>query len=514
VISQRAWLIGGVGFCFYLIAIVNTLPSFYYALTWLAAGVLASSLGIALLSLVGLLCAWQTPRSVVSSTLDDESSSASPVVEVQMANTGTLNKMGVIIEVDLLRQSDAARPAERQTVPSQRFLLEALPTGQSLATQLPLFHLPRGRYEVAQLRLIGSDVLGLFRISKRVPPNLRFDATANLVSSAAGDAGPGGKDSCAIIVGPPTVAPTESLTLQLAAAGGEGGAPATRFLGHGDELRGTRLYAPGDDLRYVHWRSTARRGQLVVKEFHHTQQTRVLVVWDGAAGFVAGERDGDFNTLEWSLCLAASICRAMEERHQPCALLRLDSQPLHLGAGESTPRAPNGALSNAALSRAQVAEALAAARADRTTSLAEAMSAALPMMGHSGSTRAAEMPAELFLVTASLAPDTAHAVAGWCAAGGHVCVALLNGAAFEKNPGKPGKEHSASTQRAAVAMTNENFETQLQSLRAAGARVVGIEPQEQANAAAVLSAALHALLHRENARNLPPPARQTSELVS
>lgn len=40
-----------------------------------------------------------------------------------------------------------------------------------------------------------------------------------------------------------------------------------RHRGPGMEPHGVREYAPGDPMRYVHWRSTARRGKLMVKEF-------------------------------------------------------------------------------------------------------------------------------------------------------------------------------------------------------------------------------------------------------
>ena len=37
--------------------------------------------------------------------------------------------------------------------------------------------------------------------------------------------------------------------------------------GSGNELFGVREYRPGDSLRRIHWRSTARHGELVVREF-------------------------------------------------------------------------------------------------------------------------------------------------------------------------------------------------------------------------------------------------------
>ena len=37
--------------------------------------------------------------------------------------------------------------------------------------------------------------------------------------------------------------------------------------GHGTEVFGVRDYQPGDPLRRIHWRTTARRGELIVREF-------------------------------------------------------------------------------------------------------------------------------------------------------------------------------------------------------------------------------------------------------
>ncbi|MBV9468948.1 MAG: hypothetical protein JOZ57_06845, partial [Abitibacteriaceae bacterium] len=64
-------LVGIVGFCLYLIAFVNVLPTFY-VLTWLSVGILVSSLGIALLSLVGLSCEWHISETRTAESVEVE----------------------------------------------------------------------------------------------------------------------------------------------------------------------------------------------------------------------------------------------------------------------------------------------------------------------------------------------------------------------------------------------------------------------------------------------------------
>ena len=504
-ITQRAWLVGVVGFCFYLIAIVNTLPAYYQALTWLSFGVLASSLAIAFLSLIGLRAAWRVPHAVVTESIGQTEDG--PIVEVQMSNVGTLNKTGILIEVQIERISGAGESSANLRL-TRRFLMEALPSGNSLQTALPLLHLPRGRYRVVELKLIGSDALGLFHIQKRVPPEVSFASVLDMKkqrrSTRVAKETPASPTNFEIVIGAAAVARHDLAVSSVMMARSEGGAPASRYLGQGEDVRGTRLYAAGDDLRRVHWKSTARKGQLVVKEFHHTVQEQVLVVWDGAAQTRWGElrenerlaetiwRDtapvGGFNSEEWGLRVAASLCRALLENRRPCALLRLDGEPY--GAG-----LPTGAQSSparySALTMAQVNETLAEARANRESSLQEALQ---PFrVGHRAS--------EVYLVTASLSPDVARAVNRWRSEGTRVEVALINGAAFLRGTAfghrasgqrrsTPAARHksSAATQSwrdgeeetalQTIEITEENYRRQASELCALGARVVMVAPSE------------------------------------
>ena len=73
-----------------------------------------------------------------------------------------------------------------------------------------------------------------------------------------------------------------------------------------------RPYAPGDAYNRIHWKSSARQGELQVKEFDLEQTADLWVYLDLQARAHAG--DGDESTLEYGVRAAASIAaRALGE---------------------------------------------------------------------------------------------------------------------------------------------------------------------------------------------------------
>jgi uncharacterized protein (DUF58 family) len=90
---------------------------------------------------------------------------------------------------------------------------------------------------------------------------------------------------------------------------------ATRDLSTSDLAFHTlRDYTPGDDWRHVHWRSTAKAGKLLVRQFQDTRRSQLTVVVDGA---VASYRTED--EFELAMSAAGSICvRAVKDQQDVC----------------------------------------------------------------------------------------------------------------------------------------------------------------------------------------------------
>lgn len=76
-----------------------------------------------------------------------------------------------------------------------------------------------------------------------------------------------------------------------------------------------REYAPGDDRRHVHWRSSAHIGKLLVRQFEETLQSRVAVGFDEGNGSYIGEDD-----FELAVSITGSIAVAVIRDQNPFSL--------------------------------------------------------------------------------------------------------------------------------------------------------------------------------------------------
>lgn len=192
----------------------------------------------------------------------------------------------------------------------------------------------RGQHRIGPLDLAAIDAFDLFPAR-----TAGAEATATLIYPATvplrEEAWPGGGDG--------------RLARQRAAV-----SPA------GLDFHSTREYQPGDDLRRIHWRTTARLGKLSVLEFEQNCASQWTLVLDVDPRVQAGR--GRESTLEYGVKLAASLARAQLERGQAVGLVAWGREPLDFplasGADRLTP----------------MLEALALVQADGELSLAEALS--------------------------------------------------------------------------------------------------------------------------------------------
>ena len=86
---------------------------------------------------------------------------------------------------------------------------------------------------------------------------------------------------------------------------GSGESRARAIATAGEDDAATREYHQGDDLRRVHWRSTARLGQLMVRREEQPWQSRCTVLLDTRS--IAHRGEGPASSFEWAVAAAASI---------------------------------------------------------------------------------------------------------------------------------------------------------------------------------------------------------------
>lgn len=127
-----------------------------------------------------------------------------------------------------------------------------------------------------------------------------------------------------------------------------------------------RPYAPGDAFNRIHWPSTARTGDIQVKEFDLEQTADVWIVLDLHRPVHLGS--GDDSTVEVGVRAAAAIAERAIEENRAVALTTTGSRVTVLPPD----RGPR--------QRQKILQLLAAVDGDGSTPLAEALVAGLPLL--------------------------------------------------------------------------------------------------------------------------------------
>ncbi len=89
-----------------------------------------------------------------------------------------------------------------------------------------------------------------------------------------------------------------------------------------DEFLALREYAVGDDLRRIHWRSSARLGELMVREDESAWRPQTVVVFDNRAGSYPGA------SYEAAIEALASIGTRLLQSTRSCEILTTAGIPL------------------------------------------------------------------------------------------------------------------------------------------------------------------------------------------
>ena len=150
--------------------------------------------------------------------------------------------------------------------------------GQPLLARYVLRNVPRGRYQFEAVRAIFEDPFALARAEQQL-----------------------GTESALLVY--PRLADLDRLFTQSGGAMHSGGRVLLRRTA-GFDLHSVREYEQGESLRKVHWRSTARRGTLMVKELEDMPHDEVAVVLDADERAVVGE------SFDVQVRAAGSILRA------------------------------------------------------------------------------------------------------------------------------------------------------------------------------------------------------------
>jgi uncharacterized protein (DUF58 family) len=128
----------------------------------------------------------------------------------------------------------------------------------TLRGRVELERVPRGRYALEEARAVLEDPFGFERTSLELPAQNALLVLPRIVDieTPFSESGPRAHDGRRLLLRRPS----------------------------GFDVHSVREYEEGESLRKVHWRSTARRGQLMVKELQDEPRDEVAIVLDAAAG--------------------------------------------------------------------------------------------------------------------------------------------------------------------------------------------------------------------------------------
>lgn len=160
-----------------------------------------------------------------------------------------------------------------------RLVLDRVPSRAQRSVRYPVAGRRRGRTRVGPLTVVVTDPFGTASLTRSFTATSPVLVTPQIISL-------GGQGA--------TLAP-----------GGRGETLLRAIAARGDDDLLPREHRPGDDMRRIHWRATARHGDLMVRREEQSWHSTLTVVLDDRAR--AHEGTGAADTFEWAVSAAASI---------------------------------------------------------------------------------------------------------------------------------------------------------------------------------------------------------------
>ena len=190
----------------------------------------------------------------------------------------------------------------RRRADTREFPLLPMEPGATVKNRVELMPLRRGRLQLSGLTITRPDPFGLFKAAVRV----RQQQTVLIL---------------------PRRYPVPFLTLPGSRRFQPGGVAMASSVGDSQEFFSVREYRPGDPLRHIHWKSWARIGKPVIKEFQDEFFVRHALILD------TFEPNGETDAFEDAVAVAASFVDAFQTREALLDLMFVEDRAYCFSSG-------------------------------------------------------------------------------------------------------------------------------------------------------------------------------------